>query len=205
MGLITRQELSVALRQELDDVYNYIAGSNNAEMGTHMANMNNPHNVTKEQIGLGLVPNYVPAREVDLLSHAQNNLNPHNVTASQVGAVPTTRNLLVGTGLTGGGTLSANRTFALDTAYTDARYLLKGAKASDADKLDGLSSSAFHKVGSRFIDMGAGREIYYGGTTNNFYFRQEGHYDRRVYHDDNITRGTANPSGGMDGDIYIQY
>lgn len=30
-------------------------------------------------------------------------------------------------------------------------------------------------------------------------------YGKRVYHSGNITSGTASPSGGVDGDIYIQY
>lgn len=38
-------------------------------------------------------------------------------------AVPTSRTITAGTGLTGGGDLTANRSFALDTGYTDGRYV----------------------------------------------------------------------------------
>lgn len=38
-------------------------------------------------------------------------------------AVPTSRTITAGTGLTGGGDLTANRSFALDTGYTDSRYV----------------------------------------------------------------------------------
>lgn len=38
-------------------------------------------------------------------------------------AVPTSRTLTAGTGLTGGGDLTANRSFALDLTYADARYV----------------------------------------------------------------------------------
>src|SRR5690606_28092554 len=37
--------------------------------------------------------------------------------------VPTSRTLTAGTGLTGGGDLTANRSFALDLTYTDGRYV----------------------------------------------------------------------------------
>ena len=45
--------------------------------------------------------------------HIADTANPHATTASQVGAPPTTRNLTAGAGLTGGGDLSADRTFAV--------------------------------------------------------------------------------------------
>lgn len=44
--------------------------------------------------------------------------NPNAVTAAQVGAPPTSRTITAGAGLTGGGSLSANRTLALGTPGT---------------------------------------------------------------------------------------
>ncbi len=54
--------------------------------------------------------------QLDLVTDGDHDVrtdNPHGVTTTQIGAVPTTRQVLSGTGLTGGGDLSADRTFAL--------------------------------------------------------------------------------------------
>lgn len=82
----------------------------------HTANKNNPHSVTKQQVGLGNVPNLAPSDQVPtfteattlaniasgekastlfgkiklaiskLIDHLNNRSNPHNTTAAQVGA-----------------------------------------------------------------------------------------------------------------------
>lgn len=87
-----------------------------ADLNAHTGNMENPHNVTKEQVGLGNVPNvatndqtptYADATTfatlssgekmgtafgkiklaiTNLINHITNKSNPHNCTASQVGA-----------------------------------------------------------------------------------------------------------------------
>lgn len=59
----------------------------------------------------------------DLTSHENDTSNPHGVTASQVGAPPTGRTITAGTGLTGGGDLSANRTISLSTATQNSLAL----------------------------------------------------------------------------------
>lgn len=122
----------------------------------HANSTNNPHSVTKTQIGLGSVPNYglsskaeaesgtannrfmSPLRVkeafdkfIETVSTALNNFiarrdNPHQVTKSQVGLgnvdnvqqAPATRTISTGTGLTGGGNLTANRTLSVDIATT---------------------------------------------------------------------------------------
>lgn len=88
------------------------------DFDNHTADRNNPHNVTKEQIGLGNVPNlatndqtptFAPADNLKniesgekisvlfgkiktslsaLLSHIINKQNPHGCTAAQIGAAP---------------------------------------------------------------------------------------------------------------------
>lgn len=97
----------------VDDIYKIIEN--------HSGDVANPHRVTKEQVGLGNVPNvntnnqtptYTVASAIaalksgekmsvafgkiakavaDLISHLANKSNPHGVTAAQAGAVPTTR------------------------------------------------------------------------------------------------------------------
>lgn len=51
----------------------------------HATNINNPHQVTKEQVGLGNVSNDLQATAVDFLAHTGNISNPHTVTKAQVG------------------------------------------------------------------------------------------------------------------------
>lgn len=205
MNLITRQELSPSLRAELDDVKNYIAGSNNAEMGAHMLSTENPHSVTKAQVGLGNVLDIKQATEVDFLAHQNNTANPHNVTTAQIGAVPTSRQIVAGVGMIGGGTLNGDIYLGVDENRLDVKYLLRQDMAVDSDKLDGYHHTDFHKVNSRFLHFGEGRSIFYGNDSNDLYFRQSGFNDNRFYHTGNIRKGTGAPSGGRSGDIYIQY
>ena len=51
----------------------------------HTNDEENPHKVTKSQVGLSNVTDVEQASKVDFEAHATNNLNPHGVTASQVG------------------------------------------------------------------------------------------------------------------------
>lgn len=126
MGLITRQELHASLRQELDDVRSYIDATNALELGQHIANTNNPHRVTKAQVGLGSVDNIKQATKSEFDAHV-NTRNPHGTNSADVGAVPLSRQVIAGTGLSGGGALGSNRTLSLDRDYTDNRYLRANA------------------------------------------------------------------------------
>lgn len=69
------------------------------ELANHAGNTDNPHEVTKDQVGLGNVDNTSDLNKpistatqgalnsfsTDLSNHASNQLNPHNVTKTQVG------------------------------------------------------------------------------------------------------------------------
>src|SRR5690625_5175817 len=59
----------------------------------------------------------------DLTSHENDTSNPHGVTASQVGAPPISRSISAGTGLTGGGDLSADRTISLSQSTQNSLAL----------------------------------------------------------------------------------
>ena len=52
---------------------------------SHMENSENPHGVTKSQVGLGNVDNAKQASKTEFDSHTGNKANPHGVTKSQVG------------------------------------------------------------------------------------------------------------------------
>ncbi|KIL31999.1 hypothetical protein [Bacillus subtilis] len=57
----------------------------NYELKNHTENKNNPHSVTKEQIGLSNVSNNLQATKIEFDQHIENIANPHQVTKSQVG------------------------------------------------------------------------------------------------------------------------
>lgn len=59
--------------------------ANQADLTAHINNRNNPHNVTKQQVGLGNVANVEQASKQDFNNHATNHNNPHSVTKTQVG------------------------------------------------------------------------------------------------------------------------
>ena len=59
--------------------------ANQADLTAHINNRNNPHNVTKQQVGLGNVTNVEQASKQDFQHHLDNHNNPHGVTKTQVG------------------------------------------------------------------------------------------------------------------------
>ena len=59
--------------------------ANQADLTAHIQNKNNPHNVTKQQVGLGNVTNVEQASKVDFQNHLDDHNNPHGVTKTQVG------------------------------------------------------------------------------------------------------------------------
>lgn len=59
--------------------------ANQADLTGHVNNRNNPHGVTKQQVGLGNVANVEQASKVDFQNHLNNRNNPHSVTKHQVG------------------------------------------------------------------------------------------------------------------------
>lgn len=59
--------------------------ANQADLTAHIQNHNNPHGVTKQQVGLGNVTNVEQASKQDFQHHLDNHNNPHSVTKAQVG------------------------------------------------------------------------------------------------------------------------
>jgi hypothetical protein len=82
------------------------------------AGTTNLDGVTDWQIGDWAVYNGTAWQKVDnteTVTSVNGQVGTVILTASSVGAVPTTRTITAGTGLTGGGDLSADRTFAIDS------------------------------------------------------------------------------------------
>ena len=59
--------------------------ANQSDLTAHINNQNNPHSVTKQQVGLGNVTNVEQASKQDFQNHLNNRNNPHSVTKAQVG------------------------------------------------------------------------------------------------------------------------
>ena len=59
--------------------------ANQSDLTAHIQNQNNPHNITKQQVGLGNVTNVEQASKSDFQHHLDNHNNPHSVTKAQVG------------------------------------------------------------------------------------------------------------------------
>ena len=156
-----------------------------AAMPTHITDTNNPHSVTKNQVGLGNVPNvstndqtptYVQASALseltsgermetafgkikkaisDLISHVRSKQNPHAVTAAQVGALPLT-----------GGTLTGNLTGKY-IAGTWLQTTQAGHQTTKATKIAVLDESGwvYYRTPAELMsDMGLsnGDEVAYG-------------------------------------------
>ncbi|HEY9571043.1 MAG TPA: phage tail protein [Metalysinibacillus sp.] len=61
------------------------AGGVQTNLNEHIADTENPHNVTKAQVGLSNVDNVKQANKVEFDIHTADKANPHGVTKSQVG------------------------------------------------------------------------------------------------------------------------
>lgn len=56
-----------------------------SDLSTHLKDKDNPHGVTKTQVGLGNVLDVKQATKTEFDAHTQNKSNPHGVTKTQVG------------------------------------------------------------------------------------------------------------------------
>ena len=71
------------LPEKIDEVTK--SKAEKVDLTGHIQNHNNPHGVTKQQVGLGNVTNVEQASKQDFNNHANNRNNPHSVTKHQVG------------------------------------------------------------------------------------------------------------------------
>ncbi|NMV97950.1 hypothetical protein FH505_10955 [Bacillus velezensis] len=71
--------------KRLSDKFDEFMEKQNSELKSHTQNTENPHKVTKEQVGLSNVLNEEQATKVAFDDHLNDKKNPHAVTKSQVG------------------------------------------------------------------------------------------------------------------------
>ena len=71
------------LPEKIDEVTK--SKAEKVDLTGHINNRNNPHGVTKQQVGLGNVTNVEQASKQDFQNHLNNHNNPHSVTKAQVG------------------------------------------------------------------------------------------------------------------------
>ena len=98
-------------------------------------------------------------------SHKNNRNNPHNVTTQQIGAVPTSRTITAGSGLTGGGNLGANRTLSVDSTVV---------RTSGNQNIEG------HKHFEEISFIRANLTTYASIRSHNYYFDLYSDYGYRV-------------------------
>lgn len=136
-----------------------------ASVGAHATQTDNPHNVTKAQVGLGLVANYAPAAEADARSGSANNLymtplttrqaidefsltftshianknNPHQVTAAQVGAYTKLEADALLLKKLDSATAAADAKLAFGYDLTGLKAEILGGKAADTKLFDGFT------------------------------------------------------------------
>lgn len=106
LNFLTGYEDTDTLQSILSDLKNEISQNITeieSNLTSHINNKNNPHQVTKEQIGLSNVDNTadvdkpistatqsaIDAVKEEINTHINNKDNPHNVTVEQIGAIPT--------------------------------------------------------------------------------------------------------------------
>jgi hypothetical protein len=80
VDLVNEQELESGIERHNTD----IEAHNLNALFVHIENTNNPHEVTKSQIGLGNLDNYQQATKVEFNGHLEDLDNPHKVTKHQV-------------------------------------------------------------------------------------------------------------------------
>ncbi|AVB11828.1 pyocin knob domain-containing protein [Bacillus velezensis] len=71
--------------KRLSDKVDEFMEKQNFELKSHTQNTDNPHHVTKEQIGLGDVDNVQQASKSEFDNHLKDKSNPHGVTKAQIG------------------------------------------------------------------------------------------------------------------------
>ena len=101
-------------------------------------------------------------------SHAHIISNVDGLQAALDAKVDDTQTITAGTGLTGGGTLGVNRTLALDTAYTDTRYVNAIGDTMTGNLSFGDNNKAIFGAGSdlQIYHDGSASRIHDNGTGN---------------------------------------
>ncbi len=102
------------------------AAESQAQVDAHANLTNNPHGVTKLQVGLGNVQNIDTTIAANVTVAPTGNIAAVNVQDAivelDVEKVPNTRQVTAGAGLTGGGDLTADRTISMPNVGTAATY-----------------------------------------------------------------------------------
>ncbi len=118
------------------------------------------------------------------------------VTASDVGAVPTSRTLTAGTGLTGGGDLSADRSFAVSYGTSSGT----AAQGNDARIVGAVQDVGDTMTGTLTVNQSADSPSIYGQNTN-----VGGNVNSPHYRADSATSGSLVLASRVTGDSVSRY
>lgn len=139
------------------------------------------------------------------------------LTPEDIGAVPTARSIAAGTGLNGGGNLSANRTFSVKYGTTagtaaqgdDAR-LAGGAdwtasKPGIVRRVEDLEGGGGVEAGTGLTKSGKTLSVKYGTAAGTALQGNGTAVNSTKWNGAAKTVSAAGPSGGADGDVWFQY
>lgn len=124
-------------------------------------------------------------------NHKNDKNNPHNVTVSQIGAVPTSRTISAGDGLSGGGDLSANRTLSVDSTVvrTSGNQSISGIKHFQTIRFSEVDLTSYGRINSI-----------------NYYFDLYSNYGYRVFNESGqeVLAARANIGSANDRSIRLE-
>lgn len=111
--------------------WKYLCRGSYSTLGAHINNLNNPHSVTKAQLGLGSADD-TSDMDKPVSTATQNALN---LKSDKV------RNVIAGTGLTGGGDLSADRTLNVVSANDGITINVDNIQLNTVDNVTSTSTT----------------------------------------------------------------
>jgi hypothetical protein len=163
-----------------------------SSVGAHASMNDNPHAVTKDQVGLGSVPNWAPSDEADarlgasdsyfmsplrvhqaideftigVRDHVSETNNPHNVTAAQVGSYTVDQTDILLNGKLGKTEAATDTTRAFGMSLTQLQSWVGDQIAGDASKVYGLTAP---QLTSQILSGTSASTLTFGGMNASDY------------------------------------
>lgn len=127
---------------------------NSGDITAHLSNKSNPHEVTKEQVGLSSVTNDKQATEVQLQAHTTNVTNPHSVTKAQVGLSNVTNDKQATEANLNAHTANVNNPHTVTKTQVGLGNVLDAEQATKAEFDIHASASNPHSINATKVGLG---------------------------------------------------